>query len=449
MNFEGYSIKKKESQEKDMKVVSFEISDLEEFPKAANLPGSSYYMPHILVLTKSYTWSNTKYDILSSTESLYKWYKSLVDLSKFNPEALRALVDRVTAGSKSDEDKIKAIYYWVQDNIKYIAFEDGLAGFKPEDSDQVYAKKYGDCKGMANLTKDMLRIAGFDARLSWIGTDRIAYTYDMPSLAVDNHMICAVKLNDQFLFLDATEKHHSIKEYAERLQGKQVLIEDGDSFIIEQIPEEPMGKYLNTTNVSYSFNDESLNAEVVENIQGEYKRGLINIFEAVPNQKLNLFYKSIAAGNLETDDVNMLNEPALKRDSTLELHYNLNMKNHLNKFGNEVYLDLDYKKDLKNSEIEEDRKVPFKFSTKINRKLKGELVIPEGLAVSHLPEAYQVSSDYFEFNLSYEVIGNKINYTKELRVLKTYMPVDQFPDWNKAISNVTKFYNDQIILTSK
>lgn len=449
MNFDNYDIKKNIREEGKYTVTSFEISNLDKYPEGSNLPGSSYYMPHILILTKGYTWQGTKYDVLSSTESLYKWYKSLVGLSKLNAEELEPLVNDVIEGSSTDEEKIKAIYYWVQDNIKYIAFEDGLAGFKPEDSDQVYAKKYGDCKGMANLTKDMLRIAGFDARLSWIGTNRIAYTYDIPSLAVDNHMICALKMDDKFMFLDATEKHHSFEEYAERLQGKQVLIEDGDSFIIKKIPVEGLDKYLNTTQVEYLYDGKALTAKATEDINGEFKRGLINLYNAIPNQKLGLFYKSIVAGDLETANVDILNEPSLERDSTLQLKYNLSLKNQLNQFGDEVYIDLDYKKDLKGSEIEKDREVPYKFSSKINRQLSGSLIIPEDMKVSHLPKSYEVNSDYFEFTLNYEVTGNKINYNKKLKVLNTFLPVDQFTEWNKAIKNITQFYNDQIILTAK
>ena len=88
----------------------------------------------------------------------------------------------LTANAKSDEEKIRNIYYWVQDNIRYIAFEDGIAGFKPDEANNVLTKRYGDCKGMANLTRQMLKAAGFDARLTWIGTNHISYDYSTPSL---------------------------------------------------------------------------------------------------------------------------------------------------------------------------------------------------------------------------------------------------------------------------
>src|SRR5690606_8805548 len=118
-------------------------------------------------------------------------------------------------------------------------------------------KRYGDCKGMANLTKQMLIEAGFDARLTWIGTNRIAYDYSTPSLSVDNHMICTLYNNNKPIYLDGTEKFNAYKEYANRIQGKQVLIENGDEFILKVVPQ-----------VNANFNKETVTYELtLENEQ--------------------------------------------------------------------------------------------------------------------------------------------------------------------------------------
>ena len=58
-----------------------------------------------------------------------------------------------------------------------------------------------------------------DARLTWIGTRSIPYDYTIPSLAVDNHMICTVFLGEEKYFLDATEEYVGFGDYAYRIQG--------------------------------------------------------------------------------------------------------------------------------------------------------------------------------------------------------------------------------------
>jgi hypothetical protein len=73
----------------------------------------------------------------------------------------------------------------------------------------------------------MLQLAGYDARLAWIGTRDIPYDYSLPSLVVDNHMICALFLRDSTYFLDGTESYISFGDYAYRIQGRPALIQDG------------------------------------------------------------------------------------------------------------------------------------------------------------------------------------------------------------------------------
>lgn len=450
MNFEGYDINKKLDVVDKETVVTFTIENIEAFPDESNLPGISHFLPHVIVLTKGYEHDGIYTDVLSNTNSLYQWYKSLVDQTSSNPLVIQPKVEELVKGLTSDEQKMKAIYYWVQENIKYIAFEEGLAAFKPEDAHRVLENKYGDCKGMANLTKDMLKMAGLDARLSWIGTNQLAYTYDIPSLAVDNHMICSVNLDGRYIHLDATEKNHPFDEYAERLQGKQVLIENGDSYLVKEIPETPIDRYLHKTNVTFSLGDGTLQAEAIETLNGELKKGFIDAYQSITPDRKRLFFKSIASGDLKTEAIALTNQPELTKENPLTLEYTLAMNDQLNSFGEETYVTLDYKKELANYQVPSDRKHPLNFAYKMNHQFNGTLPVPSHMEIIHLPDPVAIASEHFEFTLKYELENNAIRYQRELKVLDTYLPVEKFSEWNAALDLVQEFYDDQLILrTSK
>ncbi|MEM8891708.1 MAG: transglutaminase-like domain-containing protein, partial [Bacteroidota bacterium] len=188
MNFEGFEIEKsvQKDEKKGQSIYTYTLKDLAAMDKEGNSPGPSYDYPHIMIQAKSFTMKGQKHTLFESVDDLYAWYHSLTNLLKDDPYTYQKLVQELTEGKSSDLEKAKAIYYWVQENIRYVAFEDGIAGFKPDESQNVFSKRFGDCKGMANLTKRMLGLAGFDARLTWLGTRRIAYDYSFPSLAVDN-----------------------------------------------------------------------------------------------------------------------------------------------------------------------------------------------------------------------------------------------------------------------
>ena len=52
---------------------------------------------------------------------------------------------------ETELEKVKAIYYWAQKNVKYVAFEYALGGFVPRDANDIYSKKYGDCKDNSSI----------------------------------------------------------------------------------------------------------------------------------------------------------------------------------------------------------------------------------------------------------------------------------------------------------
>ena len=238
LNFEGFDINKATSYDKREKQTSivYEITSAPELKHYGESEMRLHVLPHVLVTPKK---SDNPLigGLMSTTSDVYNWYASLTrDLSKEGAE-IQTRVNELVAGLNDPDEKIRAIYYWVQDNIKYVAYEDGLAGYKPEEALSVFNKRFGDCKGMANLTRVMLNMAGFDARLAWVGTQRIPYTYDIASLSVDNHMICAVNSGDGFKYLDATMPFAGLDLNSTALSNKEVLIENGEDYIIETYPE--------------------------------------------------------------------------------------------------------------------------------------------------------------------------------------------------------------------
>ena len=125
----------------------------------------------------------------------------------------------------SAEAKARNIYKWVQQNIKYVAFENGMEGFIPREANLVCSRRYGDCKDMASIMTAMLQHAGVTAYFVWIGTRSLPYEYSQVPLPIaDNHMISAIKLDTSFIFLDGTDSHCVFGTPPEHIQGKDALI---------------------------------------------------------------------------------------------------------------------------------------------------------------------------------------------------------------------------------
>ncbi len=452
VNFEGFDIQKKEeyNEKKKIKIITYIFNNVEPIVSGNYSTSYSNQWPHILVLSKSYIYHKKTYKLFESTNDLYAWYASLIEEMDNKPEEFKSIVDRLIKDKITDKDKIKAIYYWVQDNIRYIAYEDGIMGFKPANANDVCKKRFGDCKGMANLTVEMLKLAGYDARLTWIGTRSIPYNYSIPSLAVDNHMIATVILDGKRYFLDATEKGVAFNDYAYRIQGQDVLIENGDDFIIDTVPVFDYNYNKEQSQVFLKLVDDKLEGKGSNTYIGEERirmyRNLLAVSKVDLKKKigkyLGNFSKNYVITNLETSDY-------LNRGLPINFSYNISISNKITSVSNEKYINLEMDFDLENLKTEERRNTDLDFHKKIDIERTITLELPKGIyKVDYLPENINIDTDEYKFKLVY--IYNKeknlIEYKKNIILKNGYVSVLNFEAWNKIIKEINKVYNDQIVL---
>jgi hypothetical protein len=368
---------------------------------------------------------------------------------KNDPSVIKQKAQEITAKCKDDLQKIKAVLYWVHNNIRYVAFEDGIAGFKPDEAQNVLKKKYGDCKGMANLTKELLTSLGFDARLTWIGTNHIAYDYSTPSLCVDNHMICCLNYKGQRYFLDGTESFLPFSQYAERIQGRQVLIENGDNYILDHVPTTTWQQNLCSAKEDMSIRNEELFGPVTYLYHGESKEELMSGIHAVKNDKLNTVLELYLTNNNKNYQATGITYSDLNEtEGDLSIKFSAVNKGAVSLFDKDMYIDVDYNKTFNKTSIDTNRYAKeYRFAYKYNYETETNLEIPAGYKVSTLPANLDYDDPNFHFSISFKQINNKISYKKHLYISNTLLKRDAITSWNKAVAVLTEKYTEQIILT--
>jgi transglutaminase-like putative cysteine protease len=446
-NFEGYTIQKTSVKDGDITKVIFRISNTQPYKAESQSPNHAISYPHIICVTKAFTESGKRTVLFENVKDLYSWYTNICSEIGNNPETLKPKVAELTANKKTDQEKVESIFYWVQDNIRYIAFENGIMGFKPDAAQNVLKNKYGDCKGKANLLKSMLTIAGFDARLTWIGTSDLPYDYTLPSLVVDNHMICTVILNGKKYFLDGTEEYIALNDYAHRIQGKQVLIEDGKNYIIDKVPEftAERNKVIITNKVNIT--DNQLTGNAVSEYNGESKISVQSAYAAIKNNKKAESLSDFARNNNNNIEIlKLTNSDFNDRQKPLQLKYDFKASNQVTKAGNELYVILDWEKDFSGLEMEATRKNDYEFDQKYFHTIQTELTLPEGYKVDYMPASYKKSTPNWSFEGNYVNKGKTIVYTRNIIINKPILKKADFTGWNSFIGEINKFYNDQVVL---
>ncbi len=448
-NFNGYSISKEVNNKSDEDIFIYTITKAPMMKQEEQAPGATHIAPHLLIMSKYADAGGQTVTYFNSLADQYKWYRQLVNQIGNETAAIKTKAEEIIKGIVGDIEKVKTLYQWMQDNIRYIAYEDGIAGFKPEKAQEVLRKKYGDCKGMGNLMAEMLKAIGLDGRLCWLGTNHIAYDYSTPSLGVDNHMICAWLYKGKTYYLDATEKYIGFGEIAERIQGRQVLIEDGDKYILQSIPITTQLQNTGYEKRTLQIEGNNLSGKVVQTWKGENKEWLLSQLHEIKKEKQEDALKEyLAEGNSSYQISNLKIININDYNADLKIEYDLFFKDAVTGFDKDLYLELDNRKDLGQLKFDtEKRKLPFEFHFKDHVVFETELQLPAGSKIAALPAALNIDRPGYSMMGQYILDKNKLTYRREIMLKKTRITKDLFEGWNNDVTKLNEFYNNQLTIT--
>lgn len=449
-NFGGYKVTKQKTTEKNMTVYTYKLQNIITVKNESRAIGMAYQFPHLVLVVKSFTSDGKKEKGFGDVSDLYNWYKYLYAKSNNRPDELKGKVTELTKGKTTDIDKVKSIFYWVQDNIRYIAFEDGLAGFIPAAAQDVFKSKYGDCKGMANLITEMLKLAGFDAYMTWIGTRHIPYDYTLPSLAVDNHCISTVMIGGKEYFLDGTEKYIPFGDYAWRIQGKEVLIGKGEKYDVKKVPLMDIDKSRLFTQTTFELKDNVLKGHVKVTLTGEQRTRFHQYYHDLPadarkkviQRFLEFGNKNLAVTNVKTSDLS-------NREIPVVVEGDIDLSNYIITEDKEIYLGIDFfPEDMRGLIPDKDRQQDYALSSAYVSQDETELILPPGYKAVSLPAAINEKTDDYAVSASYTSKDNKIIFKKTLSFPTGRIRKADFENW-KNFTNKLQDFNSNLILIKK
>ncbi|SEP91904.1 DUF3857 domain-containing transglutaminase family protein [Flavobacterium urocaniciphilum] len=424
--------------------------EVPEFELEEDMPNALYVQPHIIYYIKKYNNKGQTEELLENASNLYSWYYTLVkNINKKDQTALKNATLNIIKDKASDLEKAQAIYYWVQQNLHYVAFEDGMGGFIPREAADVHSKLYGDCKDMANLLNEMFRYANLKSNLTWIGTRLKPYTYEeVPTPQVDNHMITHLEIDGKSYFLDATDKFCSFFLPTSHIQGKEALIGNDEKFNIKKVPVVESSENSTSMTFDLKIEDKSVKGLATVYTNGYSKSELLNILSNFP-QKQKEIWKSII--NATNSKINL--EPIEfatneYKNTPSKATFNLQLEDAVKDINGKLLVKPIIVFPLKDTQIDiEKRKYPVESEYNQLYKLEYQYEIPTDYKVEFLPENSKNESDVASFEIQYKVQNNLLLVSQKVTTKKLLIEKSDFEKWNAFLKLLNKQYNQSIILT--
>ena len=425
-----------------------------KFDIEADAPSYRSILPHIIPIITSYKENNETKKLLDGVGGLYSWYYSLVEnINKedTDPE-LEALVAELIKGKTSDLEKVKALYYWTQKNIKYIAFEYALGGFIPREANDVFQKKYGDCKDNSSILYKMLEIAGLEGNLTWIGTRKIPYTYEeVPTPAVDNHMILSYEYNNKTYYLDATGRYIQIDYPSSFIQGKEALIANGKSYKIKKIP--VIAANLNTiTDSTYlKISGRDIIGSSQTKLSGYLKNNLFYNLENTRKEAAvkELYNKRFSKGSNKFLITSFTEENKFSYEEDFLVRYNFTIQDYVQNIGSEIFINPHINNNIAGIKTKKDRKYAIEFDYKKQYSYTNTIEIPEGYTVSYIPTSVSLGTELLSVNLSYSKVNNTLVCQQDVVFNFINLSVAAQQKVNAIIEQTEKAFKEVIVLQKK
>ena len=397
-----------------------------------------------------------------------EWLTSLHDSQGVPNDALADKARQLTAGARTDLDKIRAIGRYVQ-NIKYIAISIGVnrgGGMRPRQATEVFSKSYGDCKDKANLMRAMLKVVNITAfPVAIYSGDPDYVREEWASPHQFNHCIIAIKVSDEtqaatvvthaklgrLLIFDATDDDTPVGDLPPHEQGSLALIIAGDAGSLMRMPVTPPESNFLDRRVDASIDsDGALTASVHETAAGRWAVFFRSEFRHLSQPD---YQKAIEGWVIRGAMAAKVGKADPKDDSVagrFELDVNFTAASYAQSMQNRLLV---FK-----PAIVSRRESIYLTATKrkhpiiLTADAYSETVrvkLPVDFDVDEMPDAVKIDTPFGSYATTYEVKDGVLIFTRKLVQRASTIPVEQYASVRGFFERIRAAEQSPVVLAKK
>ncbi len=421
---------------------TWELRDLSPIPPEPSSPLVRNLAPRIAV---SYSPNDSGAGVYKAWQNVSQWYSQLSESSLTIDDAIAGKARELTANSKTELEKIRAIANFVQ-NLRYISLQIDVAhggGHRPRPANLVLQRGFGDCKDKANLMRALLKSLKIESYLVLIFAGDPTYVRaEWASPNQFNHCIIAINVSPEtkastvidnpklgrLLIFDSTDPYTQIGDLPEHEQGSFALIAAGDNGDLVKMPvlSPELNKLERRAEVSLTETG-GLTGTISEHSVGQasaLERAYFRISSPADyNKRIESWISRGMSGAQVVKIVPSDTPTEGKFDLSVDFKvafYGQVMQNRLLVFKPALVGRLD--------------RLTFTESKRFNSIILDseaysetvKVSLPKGFIVDEMPDAVNIETPFGKYTANYEVKDEQLLFTRSLTLLRTSIPADKY-----------------------
>jgi len=420
------------------KVFSWQMENIPEVIPEPDMPPTSRSNPIVLIST------------FNNWDEIYQWWYNLYK-EKINVDSdIQDKINELIKNKNSEEEKLRSIYNFCAQEIRYVAVEYGQAGYEPHEAAEIFKNKYGDCKDQAILLVSMLRAVGFKAYPVLIGTyDSLDLNKDFPSIAFD-HCIAVVDFQGQWIFMDPTGETVTFGDLPAMDQDRMVFVVLDDGYKIIPTPIFPAEKNSSHIKMDIKINpDESIYSKRNVRTSGIAQQGQRYWLKFTKPKLIEETLKGTAS-NIATGArlINYKIENAGDLDKDIVLEYEFQAPEFLTKVGKSRLIPQLGGIDT-SSMVKEERVYPLEYPVGTETTTDIAISIPSSFIVKYLPQDVKVDSSWFDFENTYIKNENTVYFHEITKLKKRFISQAEYKEYKQLTEDIARKTNQNIMLEEK
>lgn len=389
---------------------------------------------------------------MQSWDEYGKWIATLNKGRNVLPEETVKKVKELTSNLRTREEKVRALYEYMQNKTRYVSIQLGIGGYQPFEASLVDKTGYGDCKALSNYMLSMLEIAGIKGHYALIlaGENKPDLETDFPSSQF-NHAIVAVPNEADTIWLECTSQTNPFGYQGSHTgDRKALLIVDNGA------------KIVNTTRYPAEVNVQSTSADVQVSLTGaaratvkrvysglQYENGNLNFYitgERDEQKKWLENYIDIPSFTIESFSMKNIKD----RIPSAVIDAELRMERFATVSGKRIFLTPNLM-NRNNSVPEkiEDRKTDIVCTVGYVDLDTVRYKLPEGIYPEFLPEDVSIKSIFGEYETNIKVESEQLVYIRRIRVNKGTFPASSYPELIDFYRGISKADNTKVVFMTK
>ncbi|MDM1347822.1 DUF3858 domain-containing protein [Myroides marinus] len=428
--------------------VTYTLKDFKALDNESYTPDARSLVPNVIVTLSKVSLEGVKGEF-TTWEQLGAWYYTnlLQGTETLNP-ATQNKVKELTAGIDDDLDKARVLYEFMQSHTRYISVQLGIGGWKPMLANDVSKLNYGDCKGLSNYYRALLKVAGIQSYPVVVYGSSSPIDIREESVCLQgNHMILAIPLKTGgYQWVECTNNQQPFGFIAGFTDNRKVLVikENGSEIVETKTYSQEESTQISTSKYTLLANGD-IKASIEILSKGTQFDNRSHLYYSNTKDREKYYKRLFSSFNIE--QFNELNIAIDSKAIVLDEKFAFDATKYATKLGNRLVFSINnWNASSVNMSNSKNRKQPLYINSSWKDIDTVEVTLPAGYTVDNLPENVTLSSKYGEYKSSYEVRDNKIYYTRMHTANKGLYTVADYELFKQHREAIQKYDQAKIVL---